>query len=394
MGLLTRASAPTVTAPTDAVEVPDHQLDIAGVSMSYGRSGPLVLRDVSLAVERGELVSLLGPSGCGKTTLLRLVAGFLSPDRGSIRIGGVDTTRLPAHRRSIGMVHQNYALWPHMTVAENVGFGLEMRRVSRPERVRRIGELLELVGLSGFESRLANQLSGGQQQRVSLARALVIRPDVLLLDEPLAALDANLRHQLQRHIRDIQQQLGVTTIMVTHDREEAMAVSDRIVVLDGGDIVQAADAETLYTAPATPFVLTFTGEANLVAGRVEDKAGDRYVVSSALGRVALPLTEPHTAEIGDPVLIGFRPEAVRLSEDNPHDAAISVACDHLDAAFLGSSRLHRVQLGSDTVLCRRPSAFGSLRCDPDSVVHLSLDADALHLFPADSLPTTPIQEDQ
>ena len=244
----------------------ESQLSIRSVWKSFG--GAPVLRDVDLDVASGELVALLGPSGCGKTTLLRLIAGFIAPDSGTIVIDNKDQTKVPPHRRRVGMVHQNYALWPHMTVAENVSFGLEMRGESRDEIVVKVDRILEMVELDGYKTRLPGQLSGGQQQRVSLARALVTEPEVMLLDEPLSSLDANLRSQLQRHLRDVVKTLGVTTVMVTHDREEAMAISNRIVAMRDGAVVQSDSARGLYHDPVTPFVMQFTGDTNLFWGAV------------------------------------------------------------------------------------------------------------------------------
>jgi putative spermidine/putrescine transport system ATP-binding protein len=231
------------------------------------RFGPHVAVDgLSLGVDRGEFVALLGPSGCGKTTTLQMIAGFVEPTSGAVRLEGRDLLAMKPSRRGLGIVFQSYALFPHMTVAENVAFGLEMQGVAAAERTRRVGETLELVGLTAFSGRFPRQLSGGQQQRVALARALVIRPQILLLDEPLSNLDAKLREEMQIELRQIQRTVGTTTILVTHDQAEAMALSDRIVVMNHGRAEQIGPPHEAYERPATPFVASFLGKTNLLDG--------------------------------------------------------------------------------------------------------------------------------
>ncbi len=226
------------------------------------------LDGLNLTIGAGELVALLGPSGCGKTTALRLVAGLEDADSGRVVIGGTDVTNLPANRRDAGMVFQAYSLFPHMTARQNVAFGLRMRKIGSSERLRRAGEMLELVGLSAQADRYAHQMSGGQQQRVALARALAIRPSVLLLDEPLSALDAKVRGQLRDEIRRVQLEVGITTLFVTHDQEEALAIADRVGVMRAGKLEQLAAPTTVYTEPATAFVAEFVGLTNRLAGIV------------------------------------------------------------------------------------------------------------------------------
>jgi len=226
----------------------------------------LAVDSLSLGVEKGEFVSLLGPSGCGKTTTLQMIAGFVGPTSGAVRLEGRDLLAMKPARRGLGIVFQSYALFPHMTVAENVAFGLEMQGVAAAERTRRVGETLELVGLTAFTGRFPRQLSGGQQQRVALARALVIRPQILLLDEPLSNLDAKLREEMQIELRQIQRTVGTTTILVTHDQAEAMALSDRIVVMNHGRAEQVGPPHEAYERPATPFVASFLGKTNLLDG--------------------------------------------------------------------------------------------------------------------------------
>ncbi|MBN9537241.1 MAG: ABC transporter ATP-binding protein [Reyranella sp.] len=239
-------------------------LELENLSKAFGTYK--AVDGLTLSVEKGEFVSLLGPSGCGKTTTLQMIAGFVEPSGGAIRLGGKDLLAVKPAKRGLGIVFQSYALFPHMTVAENVGFGLEMQGVAAAERMTRVGETLELVGLGAFTARFPRQLSGGQQQRVALARALVIRPQILLLDEPLSNLDAKLREGMQIELRQIQRTVGTTTILVTHDQAEAMALSDRIVVMNQGRAEQIAPPHEAYEKPATAFVANFLGKTNLVNG--------------------------------------------------------------------------------------------------------------------------------
>ena len=239
-------------------------LELERLTRSFGAHN--AVDGLTLGVEKGEFVALLGPSGCGKTTTLQMIAGFVEPTSGAIRLGGRDLLAIRPAKRGLGIVFQSYALFPHMTVAENVGFGLEMQGVGAAERRTRVGETLELVGLGAFASRFPRQMSGGQQQRVALARALVIRPQILLLDEPLSNLDAKLREGMQIELRQIQRTVGTTTILVTHDQAEAMALSDRIVVMNQGRAEQIGPPHEAYERPATPFVANFLGKTNLVDG--------------------------------------------------------------------------------------------------------------------------------
>src|SRR6266568_2400901 len=259
-----------------------------------------------LTVEDGELFTLLGPSGCGKTTLLRLLAGFSQPDAGQIRFGDRVVSGLRPYERNIGMVFQNYALWPHMTVRANVAYGLRLRKLAPAEIETRLAEGLRKVNLVGFESRYPGQLSGGQQQRVALARALVLNPDILLLDEPLSNLDAKIRVQVRAEIRKLQQELGITTVYVTHDQEEALSLADRVAVMRDGQVLQLAPPKTLYERPANRFVADFVGTNNLVPGEVQERRGDQLVVDTALGRLR---AIPNGAVAGRCVL-AIRPENV------------------------------------------------------------------------------------
>ncbi len=258
---------------------------VDGVSKRYAHrvKGEIyAARDVRLDVQPGEFLTLLGPSGCGKTTTLRMIAGYEKPDSGRIRFGGQDVTDLPANQRNIGFVFQNYALFPHLSVFENVAYGLRVRGRSDDVIGKSVGDVLALVGLAGYEQQFSAQLSGGEQQRVALARAIVIQPRVLLFDEPLSNLDAKLRVQMRQEIRDLQRRLAITTVYVTHDQEEAMAVSDRIAVMHQGSVVQEGTAEDLYHRPASQFVAQFVGRMNLIAGRVTAIAGETLKIA-ALG---------------------------------------------------------------------------------------------------------------
>ena len=278
-------------------------LQLAGLTRRYGAN--TVVDGVDLDVRDGELVALLGPSGCGKTTTLRMVAGFVEPSAGTVRIAGRDVTHAPPHGRDTGMVFQSYALFPHMTVAGNVAFGLEMRGVGKAERDGRVAEALRLVRLDGLAERLPRQLSGGQQQRVALARALVVNPAVFLLDEPLSNLDAKLRAEVRVEIRNLQQRLGLTTLFVTHDQEEALTMADRLVVMEGGRVRQVGTAEELYERPADLFVANFIGRVNALAGEVAAPGEFR-----AADGTALPC--PRDAAPGTRAVLCLRPEKLRF----------------------------------------------------------------------------------
>ena len=266
--------------------------------------GVTAVDGISLSVERGEFVSLLGPSGCGKTTTLQMIAGFVDVTSGRIMLEGRDLSQVPPDRRGLGIVFQSYALFPHMTVADNVGFGLEMRKVGRAERDRKVAAALDLVGLSGFAERYPRRMSGGQQQRVALARALVIEPSLLLLDEPLSNLDAKLREEMQSELRDIQERTGLTTILVTHDQNEAMALSDRVVVLNKGRIEQIGAPEAAYQVPETRFVASFLGRTNTLEGHSTG-------TSVSLKDQNWPVARP---ELKGRVLITVRPERIAFSD--------------------------------------------------------------------------------
>ncbi len=311
------------------------------------RYGPVVALDgLDLTLHPGELVALLGPSGCGKTTTLRLLAGLEDADAGTITVGGRDITRLSASKRDMGMVFQAYSLFPHMTVQQNVAFGLRLRRMAKAERDRRALEMLDLVGLSEQAGRYAHQISGGQQQRVALARALAIQPQVLLLDEPLSALDAKVRGQLRDQIRRIQLEVGITTLFVTHDQEEALAIADRVGVMREGRLDQLAPPTEVYSRPATAFVAEFVGLTNRLAGTV---SGATVTVR---GR-DLPLVETDTPP--GPVTALVRPEAVSLASGGPAEAG-PLTGTVIATTFLGATSRVTVDLGDTTIMAQLPTA--------------------------------------
>jgi ABC-type Fe3+/spermidine/putrescine transport system ATPase subunit len=297
-------------------------LRLEGVVKRYG--GALGVGPVDFAVQRGEFLTMLGPSGCGKTTTLHIIAGLLEPTGGRLFMAGRDITGLEPRRRDMGLVFQNYALFPHKTIFENVAFGLRMRRKPRPEIRERVRRMLDIVGLPGVENRLPDQLSGGQRQRVALARALVIEPGVLLLDEPLSNLDAALRKRMRLELREIQRRLGITAVFVTHDQDEAFEMSDRVVLLNGGRIEQIGTPEELYDAPATRFAAEFIGEANLVEGRVTHADGTAVRIALPSGiELAATLARPGLVA-GDAAFLMIRPERVDLLPAPPaRDDAIA-----------------------------------------------------------------------
>ncbi|PWC96997.1 ABC transporter ATP-binding protein [Azospirillum sp. TSO5] len=350
-------------------------VDIEGVNLSYGSNH--VLKDVNLAIRPGEFFAFLGPSGCGKTTLLRLIAGFNTAQGGEVRIGGRDISTLPPHRRDVGMVFQSYALWPHMTVRRNVAFGLEERRVPRAEIERRVDAALDLVGLKHLADRRPSQLSGGQQQRVALARTVVIEPKILLLDEPLSNLDAKLRVQMRQELLSLQRKLGLTTIFVTHDQEEANTICDRIAVMDDGKVQQVGTPQDLYDHPANLFVAGFLGTANVLDGTVQGRDGGTVFVAGGVTPVALP---PSVAP-GAAGKLMFRPQNLIIREDGRQDggppapghARLTGTVRHRE--FLGASIRYAVDVGGQLVQVDAPHQTGDALLAPDAPIILDLAAD-------------------
>ena len=359
-------------------------LEVEKVSVSYG--SVRVLEGLSLNIEPGEFVALLGSSGCGKTTLLRAISGFLKVETGAIRVAGRDITRLPPEKREMAMVFQSYALWPHMTAAQNIGYGLKLRRVSGAERARRVDEILGLLGLDGFGDRNVTELSGGQRQRVALGRALAIGPQVLLLDEPLSNLDARIRQTVRHEIKALQVQLGITAVHVTHDREEAMVMANRIVILDDGKIAQLGTPEEVYNRPLSPFVASFMGANNVFALRVKRSDDHVQIAGSDLNAPAnLPVSE-RVAQPGvnlggigadGAVAAHFRGEAAVLVAD------AVIPADHLairgrvtQSSYPGGFYRYTVDVAGQTFMVDHPE-----RLAPEQEVNICLPASALHLYP-------------
>jgi len=333
-------------------------LELRDITKSYGTLN--AVSDITLSVEKGEFVSLLGPSGCGKTTTLQMIAGFVEVTAGTIRLDSRDITHAKANSRGLGIVFQSYALFPHMTVFDNVSFGLEMQRVAKSERRSRVEEALGLVHLSPYAARYPRELSGGQRQRVALARALVIRPPVLLLDEPLSNLDAKLREAMQFELRDIQRKVGTTTVMVTHDQSEAFSISDRVVVMEAGRITQIDQPYRIYEHPETEFISRFVGKTNLLPGTVKTVSGAYASVSLAGVPVEIeagPLTS------GETVTLCIRPEKLRLTGAGQGRLPGRVA----ERYFLGSQWLYHVEGPLGTLMAVTPND-GSPPLDVDAPV--------------------------
>ncbi len=337
---------------------------IEGVARRFGEV--VALDHVSLQVAQGELLTILGPSGSGKTTLLKVVAGFETPDAGRVTVGGADITKLPPARRDIGMVFQNYALFPHLSVAANVAFPLEMRNVAKPEIERRVAEALAMVELKGYEARLPRQLSGGQQQRVALARAIVFNPRLLLLDEPFGALDRKLRETMQLEVRRLQRRLGLTTIFITHDQEEALVLSDRIAVMSRGTIQQIATTTEIYERPANDFVADFVGESNIFHGTLTAPGS----VTLDGGRI---LQVRSDKPAGSKVGVLMRPERFVASGAN------AFAGEVIESVYLGTSfKLRLACEGGFELLVRQP-ARGALPAAGTSVT-VGIEPESIHVF--------------
>jgi len=344
-------------------------LDISQVSKSFG--GPPVVDQVSLAVSRGEFFSLLGPSGCGKTTLLRMIAGFETPDSGTISIEGEDMTAVPPHRRPTNMVFQSYAIFPHLNVFDNVAYGLRKLKLPKESLRAKIEAMLATVRLEGLGGRAADQLSGGQRQRVALARALVREPKILLLDEPLGALDKRLRETMQIELRALQRKVGITFVLVTHDQEEALSLSDRVAVMESGKILQLAAPRELYDRPTSRAVADFIGEINFFHATVREMDFEKVMVNAGLlGIVALPRTNVAAAiKSGDHILLAIRPEHVRFSVDG-------LAGEIVAATFLGERSHFHVRIAG-----RSEPVAVSGSAPPSGPVHLAFPPEKLMALP-------------
>lgn len=340
------------------------KLSLTDIWKTY--AGSQAVRGVSLEVESGEFVSFLGPSGSGKTTTLSMVAGFISPTGGNIQIDGRDITNVPPHQRNVGMVFQDYSLFPHMNVAQNIAFPLTMRSVGKAESMRRVGEVLEIVGLAGMDRRLPIELSGGQQQRVAIARAIVYQPQILLMDEPLGALDRLLRERLQLEIKQIQKRLGITTLYVTHDQGEALTMSDRVCVFNEGEIAQVGSPVALYERPESRFIAGFVGESNFLSATVEDcvRGGGGWNCSLVLegtAKASVPASQPIAP--GTQLTASIRPEHIRLSgTDSREDAdVVLVTAKVNDVVYRGESSTLRGQLENGTEIQARVTAADAAR---------------------------------
>ena len=345
-------------------------LELERIFHRYGDTP--VVDGVSLAITPGELVALLGPSGCGKTTLLKIVAGFNRQTAGRVRIDGTTVDHLPPNRRHVGIVFQNYALFPHMTVAQNVAYGLDVMRIERATKAARVREMLALVRMDGLADRYPRQLSGGQQQRVAIARALAVRPTILLLDEPFAALDKALRLDMQIELKRIQRNAGTTTILVTHDQEEALSLADRVALLNRGKLEQFASPTEIYDRPASLFVNTFVGSANVLAGKIALADAGQYTVTLEIGG-AIHATSLVKLTPGLAVQVCLRPEALMLTTDPAGLPAV------VDVGLpLGASIIHELRLADGTSLkSAAPRKIGDKPMAPGTKVRLRQQAPAI-----------------
>jgi spermidine/putrescine transport system ATP-binding protein len=364
-----------MTNLAEAVAVPPVEIEIHGLHKSFGSGASAyhALRGIDLDIREGEFFTLLGPSGCGKTTLLRLIAGFEHPSSGSLRVHGQDVTAMPPNRRKVNTVFQSYALFPHMTVAQNIGFGLKMLRLPRAEAAATVAEMLRLVRMEAMADRKPAQLSGGQQQRVALARALAPRPRVLLLDEPLSALDYKLRKEMQAELKRLQHETGITFVFVTHDQEEALAMSDRIAVMKSGEILQVGTQHEIYDAPKHRFVAGFIGEASFLSFPVlYDSTGAARAVLPGGSTVAIQL--PAGMAVADRMEFAVRPEKVRLVPSGAGEASVEV----VSRTYLGHDTLIALRLPDGQGLeARVQNNAASAIPDPGARLGLSLPAGSL-----------------
>jgi len=348
----------------------------------------VAVADADFTIGAGEFFSLLGPSGCGKTTTLRMIAGFETPTEGAIRLEGVDVSQVPPHKRNVNTVFQHYALFPHMTVWDNVAYGPRAKKLDKAEIKRRVDELLEVVRLADFAKRKPGQLSGGQQQRVALARALVNYPSALLLDEPLGALDLKLRHAMQFELKRIQREVGITFVYVTHDQEEALTMSDRIAVMNAGNVEQIGTPTEIYERPATVFVANFIGQANLWPGRLV-RADGKYVEVSVLGGTLRARPGDTAIEPGGHATLMVRPERVRVSMEQPTGEVVSVRATVTDLTFQGP--VVRVSLAApdDTAIIAHVGPEENLPLlRPGDQVYVGWSPDASLVLPSADIPTT------
>lgn len=353
-------------------------IQLEQLTRSYGRVK--AVDDVSLQIAEGEFYSLLGPSGCGKSTTLRMVAGFVNPTQGRILIGGQDITHLPPEQRDIGIVFQNYAIFPHMNVAENIAFGLKLRKKSRDDIRKSVNDALVQVGLDGFEDRYQRNLSGGQQQRVALARVLVTQPRILLLDEPLSALDKSLREEMKFWIKGLQQRLGITTIYVTHDQDEALTMSDRIGVMRAGRVEQSGTPREIYEEPATLFVTTFIGQSNVLEVTVAGREDGRNIATLEGQRLS--------AEGGDGIAAGtaarlvIRPENILMGDEFACHGVPPLAATVLGETYQGAMVRYRLRIGAQELVAERQNQSHLTRWHPGDSVDIGWDPGRARLLPA------------
>lgn len=370
---------PQSTRPHLASHKPPVAVRLDGVLKRFGDA--IALHKISLIINEGEFITLLGPSGCGKTTLLNLMAGFTETDGGEIFIDGDLVTEIPPYQREIGIVFQNYALFPHMTVEKNVGYGLRMRGVSKAEIAGRVEQALALVKLAGYGHRKPRELSGGQQQRVALARALVIRPKVLLLDEPFSALDKNLRLSMQVELKAIQRKLGVTTVFVTHDQGEALSMSDRVVVMSAGHVRQIGTPDEIYRRPQDPFVASFVGDVNILPGRYAGR-DHAAVVESGGNALRIP-AERVQAAVGDRLDIYVRPENIQLGPLGAHSFLSATVITHVFQGDHVDVHLDVPALGNTTLFARQSGLDSLTRWPVGSVVGVTFDDEGVCAFSAE-----------
>ena len=354
-------------------------VECKNIALAYGKTQ--VLKDISLSIRPGEFFALLGPSGSGKSTLLRLIAGFNFAQSGELKVDGSDIMHIPPWQRNIGMVFQNYALWPHMSVEKNVAFGLEERKLPRPDIARKVHDVLALVGLSEFAQRRPNQLSGGQQQRVALARTLAVEPKVLLLDEPLSNLDAKLRVQMRQELKSLQRRLGITTIFVTHDQEEALTTCDRIAVMDQGVIQQIGTPMELYDAPVNRFVANFVGTINFIEGNIEHTEAGSTFSSDLLGTVSLAAFP--TGDSSAKTALAVRPHTITINAASAHpqhtQGTIEVTGNILEREFLGEFVRYRVAANGTELLVDQSHQPGGEMFAVGQNVMLGISEHALRL---------------
>lgn len=351
---------------------------LENISKTY--AGTVAVDDFSLSVQSGEFLTLLGPSGCGKTTTLRIIAGFVSPDKGNVYIHGELANRKAPNQRNTAMVFQNYALFPHMTVFDNVAYGLKLRKMNKTEIAKRVKDLLELVRLPGFEHRMPRQLSGGQQQRVALARALVIDPDVLLLDEPLSNLDFKLRQQMRFEIKSIQKRANVTALYVTHDQGEALTMSDRVAVMHQGKLLQVAPPMEIYNFPRTEFVADFIGESNFFPGKIVGLSSSIATVQTEKGLELHAVLSPSLqAEVGDAVSVSVRPERIKLLR-SPVEGINTFQAEIENIAFVGSVIKYYVTVRDHKIVLEEHNTGASL-CSPGETAYIQIGPEDCFVIP-------------